>query len=155
MLRSLQQFFNRSVSVEKGEVGDSESRLRVATAALFVEMTRADFEVSRVEDEAVLRSIETTLGVAADQAGELLRLAKDESSDSVELFQFTRLVDREFTPEQKAEVIQRLWEVAMADSHIDKHEEHLVRKIANLLHVPHREFIAAKKRARGTDRGPR
>ncbi len=149
MLRSLQQFFNRSVSVEKGPAGDSDTRLRLATAALFVEMTRADFEVSHVEDEAVLRSIETTLGIAADQARELLRLAKDESSDSVELFQFTRLVDREFTPEQKAEVIQRLWEVAMADSHIDKHEEHLVRKIANLLHVPHAEFIAAKKRARG------
>ena len=149
MLRSLQQFFARNVSGEEGAPGDPEDRLRLATAALFVEMTRADFEVSKVEDEAVVQSIQSTLGIATDRARELLRLAKEESAESVELFQFTRLVDREFSGEQKAEVVQRLWEVAMADSHIDKHEEHLVRKIANLLHVPHAEFIAAKKRARG------
>jgi uncharacterized tellurite resistance protein B-like protein len=46
------------------------------------------------------------------------------------------------------EIIERLWQIAFADNHLDKHEEHLVRKVADLLHVPHRDFIAAKKRAR-------
>jgi len=150
MLRSLQDFFSRNVATDTGAAGDTEDRLRLATAALFVEMTRADFEVSKVEDDAVVRSIETTLGIAGDRARELLQLAKEEASEAVELFQFTRLVDREFSAEQKADVVQRLWEVAMADSYVDKHEEYLVRKIANLLHVPHAEFIAAKKRARDT-----
>ena len=147
MLRSLQQFFDRNVN-RQPSAAEPEERLRLATAALFVEMTRADFETSRVEDEAVLRSIEMTLGIEGETAEELLQLAKAEAAEAVEVFQFTRLVDRNFSAEQKVEIVERLWEVALADSYIDQNEEYLVRKIAGLLHVPHAEFIAAKKRAR-------
>ncbi len=68
---------------------------------------------------------------------------------SVELFQFTRLIDDAFTPEQKVQVVERLWRIAYADEQVDRLEEHLVRKIANLLHVSHRDYIAAKLAARG------
>ena len=147
MLRAIQQFFESNVSAEDSS-GGSEERVRLATAALFVEMTRADFEVTAAEDRSVLESIQSTLAIGPQQAEELLELAKAEASEAVELFQFTRLVDREFSNERKAQIVQSLWEVALADSYLDRHEEGMVRKIADLLHVPHSEFIAAKKRAR-------
>ena len=148
MLRAIQQFFERNVSAAASEGDDSDERVRLATAALFVEMTRADFDVVAAEDRMVLESIQSTLGIGHQQAEELLELAKAEASEAVELFQFTRLVDREFSKERKAEIVQSLWEVALADSYLDRYEERMVRKVANLLHVPHSEFIAAKKRAR-------
>ena len=148
MLQSLQRFFDGHVGGEGTDVDDPEAQLRLATAALFVEMTRADFESSPIELKTVLVSLRATLGIDAESAEELLQLAEVQTSEAVELFQFTRLVDRSFSATQKAEIIEKLWQVALADSRLDRHEEHLVRKIANLLHVPHREFIAAKKRAR-------
>ena len=148
MLRSLQAFFDRSVGSKEATEPDGGKRLQVATAALFVEMTRADFQALEVENDAVLKSLETTLDLDRGTATELLGLAQEEADEAVELFQFTRLVDSSFTAEQKVEIIERLWQIAFSDDHLDKHEEHLVRKIADLLHVAHRDFIAAKKRAR-------
>ena len=148
MLRAIQQFFERNVSAAESGGVDSDEHVRLATAALFVEMTRADFEIAAAEDRMVLESIQSTLDIGPQQAEELLELAKAEASEAVELFQFTRLVDREFSNERKADIVQCLWEVALADSYLDRHEERLVRKVADLLHVPHSEFIAAKKRAR-------
>ncbi len=148
MLRAIQKFFETNVSAAESGASGNDERIRLATAALFVEMTRADFEVVAVEDRMVLESIQSTLAIGPQQAEELLELAKAEASEAVELFQFTRLVDREFSNERKAHIIQSLWEVALADSYLDRHEEGMVRKVADLLHVPHSEFIAAKKRAR-------
>ena len=148
MLRSLQAFFDRSVSSKDTTGLEAAKKLRIATAALFVEMTRADFQALQVENEAVLESLQTTLDLDRGTATELLGLAQEEAEEAIELFQFTRLVDSSFTAEQKVEIVERLWQIAFSDDHLDKHEEHLVRKVADLLHVPHRDFIAAKKRAR-------
>jgi len=64
----------------------------------------------------------------------------------VSLYQFTGLINQHFTPEQKVRVVEMLWQVAYADGHLDPYEEALVRKIADLIHVPHRQFIQAKHR---------
>ena len=149
MLKSLKTFFDGSIAATTPGADDaSEGQLRIATAALFVEMTRADFEAHDIESQAVIESLRTTLGIDEAAAHRLLELAEAEAEEAIELFQFTRLVDSEFTASQKIEIVENLWAVAMADDHIDHREEHLVRKVADLLHVPHREFIEAKKRAR-------
>jgi uncharacterized tellurite resistance protein B-like protein len=151
MLRSLQQFFEIRISpLRIGGRGDddAEHRLRLATAALFVEMMRADFRVTEEERRNLGVVVRETLGIDADETHELLALAEQEVDTAVEVFQFTRLIDEAFTPEQKTLLIERLWRVAYADADVDRLEEHLLRKIANLLHVSHREYIAAKQRAR-------
>jgi uncharacterized tellurite resistance protein B-like protein len=110
---------------------------------------RADFEVTADERRQIEGLVRDTLELENEETRELLALAEQEVEESVELFQFTRLIDEAFSAEQKAQLIERLWRVALADSHLDRLEEHLVRKIANLLHVPHRDFISAKRAARG------
>lgn len=149
MLKALQDFFERRLSQPESATGNQAGhRLRLATAALFVEMTRADFHVSEPERETLQRELQQALDLEGDETRELLELAEAEAADSVELFQFTRLVDRSFGPREKTGLVERLWRLALADHRVDPHEEHLLRKIANLLHVSHRDFIAAKQRAR-------
>jgi len=149
VLRSLQDFFERHISFPRDADEEIRERpLQLATAALFIEMTRADFEVTEEELRSIESEVRATFGLDEEQAGELLALAKEETADSVELFQFTRLVDRDFTPSEKCDLVERLWRIAFADKHLDRYEEHLVRKVANLLHVPHRDFIEAKVRAK-------
>jgi uncharacterized tellurite resistance protein B-like protein len=78
----------------------------------------------------------------------LIQLAEDEAGDATDYYQFTSLINRQFSAAQKERVIELMWEVAYADADLSAHEQHVVRKIADLLHVPHRAYIAAKLRAR-------
>jgi len=150
VLRSLHQFFEERISPLLGARGqaDVEQRLRLATAALFIEMMRADFEVTEEERHQLEDLVRETLGLDESETRELLAAAEREVESSVELFQFTRLIDEAFAPEQKVKVVERLWRIAYADENVDRLEEHLVRKIANLLHVSHRDYIAAKLAAK-------
>lgn len=145
MIRRIQQFFNERIQsrVQTGRQG-GEQAVRLAAAALLIEVTRADFHVEPAERRAVVNAVQRLFGLSRAETDELVALAEEEVDSSVSLFQFTQLVDREFSQEQKAEVIEMMWRVAYADLNKDKHEEYLVRKVADLLHVPHGTFIRTR-----------
>ena len=120
----------------------------LATAALFVEMMRADFEVTDEERRKLETLVSETLELDDDETRELLAAAEREVDTAVELFQFTRLIDEAFTPEQKAQVVERLWRIAYADGPLDQYEDHYVRKIGHLLYVTNTDILVARNRAR-------
>jgi uncharacterized tellurite resistance protein B-like protein len=126
----------------------AEHAYQLATATLLVEMTRADFEIRAEEQTAVEDAIRRAFRLSAAETAELVERANAEADHATSLHEFTRLINEHFSPEQKFHVIELLWRVAYADGKIDRYEEHLVRKIAELVYVPHREFIRAKLRAR-------
>lgn len=150
MLRRIKQFFDTHIaapatSPEEGR----DRRLQVATSAMLIEMARADFDIKPEELAAVARAVQTTFGISTGETEELLRLAEEEVSQATDYYQFTSLINRSFSAEEKARVVELMWRIAFADGKSDKYEDHLVRKIAGLLHVSHKDFIAAKHRARG------
>lgn len=122
--------------------------LRIAAAALLFEVSRSDGEVSDEERILMRAAIQSLLDLPPAGVEELLRAAEAESRSAASLYEFTRIVDVELSPEEKKRVVELLWLVAFADGRKDAHEEHLVRKIAGLLHVPHPDFIDAKIKAR-------
>jgi len=148
MLKAVRQFFENHILAEtqSQDGATCEHGLRLATAALLIEMSRADFKVSEREREAVVQAVRRVFGLDPSQTRELVALAEKEADRATSLYQFTAHINDSFTPAQKAHVVELLWEVAYADGRLDKYEEHLVRKIADLIHVPHREFIQAKHR---------
>ena len=79
-------------------------------------------------------------------AERLMALAEAEVAEANDLFGFTRLVDRACSPEEKIRILELLWEAAFADGRLDKYEEYLVRKLADLLHVRHADMMQAKHR---------
>jgi uncharacterized tellurite resistance protein B-like protein len=150
MLKRLASLFSERVQPEVAADSEAvrEHALRVAAAALLFEVGRGDGEVKAEERTVMRAAIQSTLGLTASETEELLALAEAQSRSAVSLYEFTSLLDREFSPEQKKRVVELLWLVAFADGEKHAHEEHLVRQIANLLHVPHPDFIDAKIRAR-------
>jgi uncharacterized tellurite resistance protein B-like protein len=154
MLRALVEFFDRHLAPSPGS--DDDHAIRLATAALLVETLRIDAEVRAPEREAALAAVRTKFGLPADEAETLIRLAEEEVRQATDYFQFTSLINRRFTPEQKVRVIEAMWRVAWADAELSAHERHLMRRITDLLHVPHGDAVAAQARARtavGADRG--
>jgi uncharacterized tellurite resistance protein B-like protein len=124
-----------------------DSSLGLAVAALLVEVLRADFESGDAERSQAVASIGNLLGL--DEAGciELLGRAEKRIDQSHDLYQFTSEINRSYDAAEKLRLVEHLWRVAHADDAVHKYEEHLIRRVADLLHVPHRAFISAKLRA--------
>jgi uncharacterized tellurite resistance protein B-like protein len=149
VLESLRQLFETKVAQPAQRPGvDRERALKLAAAALLFEIVRADAAV-RDEELAVMRaSLQSAFDISREETEELVRLAEQQSRSATSLYEFTSLVDAGLDAAQKKRVVELLWLVAFADGAKDAHEEHLVRKIAGLLHVSHPDFIDAKRRAR-------
>jgi uncharacterized tellurite resistance protein B-like protein len=103
-----------------------------------------DGEVWPEQREAVKTAVLEHFDLDQSEATELLELAEAERSESTDYFQFTSLINGVYTPEQKIGLVELLWQIAYANEDLHKYEEYLVRKVSNLLHVPHSAFIAAK-----------
>jgi uncharacterized tellurite resistance protein B-like protein len=149
MLDTIRQFFEGHIKGGAAAPANGmPNPIQVATAALLIEMTRMDGQAQEAERARVKRAIETKFELPPEEITELLRLAEQEAHEATDYYQFTSLVKQRFTPAEKERLIEHLWAVAYADGHLNPYEEHLVRKIADLIYVPHAVFIAAKLRAR-------
>ncbi len=148
MIDAIRKFFERQIGAG-AEPGQSDAhRVQVATAALLFEMMRMDEHLHDAERATVVDAVRRALGVSEAETAELLQLAEAEAHQATDYFQFTSLINQSFTPEQKEHIVEQLWRIAYADGNLHRYEEHLVRKIAELIYVPHSAFIAAKLRAR-------
>jgi len=148
MLKQIQDFFRQHLISTVGNDADREQALRLAVAALLIEVTHLDHEVTPEEKAAVDLAVRRHMGLSGETVAELLQYAERERADSTDYYQFTLLINREYDAARKVELIELMWRIAYADDALHRYEEHLIRKIAELLYVPHRAFVAAKYRAR-------
>lgn len=146
MLKAIQVFFHARIQHSVDNHQDEQRGLHLATAALLFEMLRADNDEHPTERRVLEGALQKCFSLTEEETRELAALADREAADAVSLYQFTSLINRHFTPQQTRQVVEMLWQVAYADDHLDAFEEALLRKIADLIYVPHREFIQAKHR---------
>jgi uncharacterized tellurite resistance protein B-like protein len=150
MLNAIRAFFEQNlVAGPDASEADAAHAERLAIAALLLEMLHMDGE-DRPEQRAVVQAaVRNDFELSDAEAAELLELAEAERSDASDYFQFTSLLNASYSAEQKIALVETLWRIAYADARLHKYEEHLARKVADLLHVPHGAFIAAKMRVAG------
>ena len=149
MISAIRQFFEKNIKSSPNATETlSEHSLQLATAALLVEMMRADAEVSTDEKTALTNIISSKFTLTDDEISTLIKLAEEEIFKATGYFEFTSLINKGFSYPEKVKVIEHLWEVAFSDMSLDKHEEYMVRKIAGLIYVSHEDFINAKLRVK-------
>jgi len=151
MLDSLRELVSRTL--DDAAPGERRDAVRLATAALLVEMVRADATVTGEEAAALYAELGQHFRLRMDESQQLIAAAEREADAAVSLHGFTALLNESLTPPEKCEVLELLWRVALADRHLDKYEEHLVRKVADLLHVAHADFVRTKLRVQDGQRG--
>ena len=142
MLKAIKQFFEESISPDTQ--GDVEHRLKLATAALFIEMMQQDGKKTDCEENKIKEVLQTKFDLSESETHELFELAHEEARDAVDFHQFTSLIHQHFSQDKKIKIVEYLWAIAYADNHLDAYEEHMVRRIADLIYVPHQDFIKAK-----------
>jgi uncharacterized tellurite resistance protein B-like protein len=143
MLDQIKLFFEQHLALGAPEK-ITEEQLRLVSVALFLEMMVMDDKNDPTERELILSLVQKSYSLSAEQAVTLLVSAEQHRKQATDYFQFTSLINKKFSFEQKLQLIESLWRIAFIDGVLDVQEEYLVRKIAGLLYVPDRDFIMIK-----------
>ena len=139
MLKTLKALFDTSVREDRSAHG-----LQVAAAALLIELGKADYASSDAEQTVITEAIRRRSGLDDNELADLMAAARRSSAQSTSLYEFTSLINEHYSVEDKFALILELWRVAAADGDIHKYEDHLIRRIADLIYVSHSDFIRAK-----------
>jgi uncharacterized tellurite resistance protein B-like protein len=143
MLEGVRSFFLARLSHPEGE--PSPDRVAIAACALLLEIAHAD-GFGPEEKASILRALREDLGVADEDVQQVVQLAEDARRDSVDLYQFTRLVAENFSTEQRRRLVEAIWRVVYADGTLSALENHMARRIADLLGFQHPEIQEIKER---------
>ncbi|UXD87551.1 TerB family tellurite resistance protein [Thalassolituus hydrocarboniclasticus] len=122
--------------------------INLACAALLAEVMRADHSIDAEEEQALALVLKNLFNLSSSECSELLQDALQRVEISSDLFQFTAVINQQLDAAAKFRLMKGLWQVAYSSNGLDKYEEHIIRRIAELLYVPHSEFIRAKLEAR-------
>ncbi len=150
MLNKLKQLLQRELGDVEGEnIGPSPVSVKLAAAALMIEVIAADYHFRDEERALLLAILQKRFSLDVDTAEKLLEEAEQAHKHSTDYFAFTSEINRRCDQQKKIEFIHTLWQLANADNEIHQIEQHVIRRISNLLHVSHSDFIAAKIAATG------
>jgi uncharacterized tellurite resistance protein B-like protein len=147
MLNKLSDFLSAIIAPANGE-SPPEHSLQLATAVLLIEVMRSDAESTDEEQAAILSILKGRFQLADAEVAQLAELGRRTAQTANDLHQFTSLINRELALPEKVRIVEYMWQVAYADRQISAHENHLMRRMADLLHISHGDYVAAKMRAR-------
>jgi len=129
-----------------------EDKLKVAAAAIFLEIAQSDSHFAREEFTAIREILKSSFQIREEDIREIIRVAQEERKKSTDLYRFTNLINEHLTREEKLGMMEKIWQVVYADGIMHKYEDYLAHKLAALLRLNHAEMIAAKmkvKQAKG------
>lgn len=146
MLRTLKAFFEEQVA-RFADKDDPVDALPLAVAALLIEIANADHETHAAERAAIVHAVAEVCGLDEEAIATLLESATGAASEAVSFYDFTSIINAHFDAARKYALLVMLWRIAYADGRLDHYEEYYIRRLADLLHLSHRDFIRAKHAA--------
>ena len=145
MISKIKGFFAKNILEPEDSAVNTK---QLAAAALLVEVMVIDGNLDEQELTSISQTLCQILVLSSEQVDELIRLSRDEVAEATSLYQFTREINTHFDAEQKMNLLTAMWRVAFADGYLDKHEESIIRRVADLLHILHSDYIRCKLAAR-------
>ncbi len=140
--------FNRIMSLLQGEGEVAQEsrfeRVQVATCALLMEVAHSDGHYQKVEATIVHDLLAQKFNLSTDAVAELVDYSRQHREESLDLFQFAREINANFSRAEKLDVMEGIWRVIYADGTLDKHEDALARQLAALLRLDHKDVIDRK-----------
>ena len=144
MIKKIKDLLSNFSKEEERIEEEGISELDKACSALLIEVAFADKVFDESEISSLTTSLKETYNLEHDTINELVSDAEKTVNESTSLYEYTRVVNDEFSYNDKLELLSRIWKLAFADGALDKYEEHLIRKISDLIHISHSDFIKIK-----------
>lgn len=148
MIDSLFEMFKTLIDVPDDELQD-DNAIVLAAVSLMLEVARSDSGGEQVEHGVIRTILATEFKVEIGLIDSLLEAGSEKVEDAHDLFQFTQLINEHYSREQKESLVHAMWLVALADGKVQAIEDHIIRRVAGLIHVAHGDFIRLKVKARG------
>ena len=142
MLKSIQNIFKRKEN--ESAVDSKKSEQELAYASLLIEVINSDNKFDDRERDKLLEILSNKLDIHKEELDNFTELAQKKSEDSTSLYEFTREINDQYEYEEKVSLITDLWGIAYSDGKLDKYEDYVIRKIADLIYVRHADFIKSK-----------
>ncbi len=143
MLKTLSSLFEK-VGKSNSQESLSQHDLNLAIAALLVEVATIDQHLDETEWQTLQALLVNSCQLTKTEALTLAEEAKQASAEASSLYEFTQKANQHCSYQQKLDLVAGLWKVAYADGNLDKYEEHIIRRVADLIHVSHADFIKMK-----------
>ena len=144
MIKRIKDLLSNFSNQEEDVKDEKISSLDKACSALLIEVAYADKIFDESEIISLKESLKETYDIDDIIIDELISDAKQTVDESTSLYEYTRVVNDEFEYSDKLELLSRIWRLAFADGNLDKYEDHLIRKISDLIHISHSDFIKIK-----------
>jgi uncharacterized tellurite resistance protein B-like protein len=123
---------------------DDFERIQLATCIILLEVAKSDDDFSSIEKTTLTSILKKRFDLSTDAVEELLKIADKKREESIDIWQFTNLINQNYTQEEKKKIVEAAWKIIYADEKLDKYEDHFVHKLAKLLQLKHADLIEAK-----------
>ena len=138
------EYFKSMITIPADEEDSSQKKLQIATCALFYEMAKADEDFSDEEYEMIISIMKEKFALEDSEVNKLMSLTEERIKQSVSIYEFTTLLDQNFSKDEKLELMKNLWRLIYTDKKLDKYEDNLVKRIGDMLKLEHKEVIESK-----------
>ena len=119
-------------------------KIQIATAALFIEIAKADGEISADERKKIVKNMEEMFDLDDECVENLIKLSEQRVNESISVYEFSSIINENFSREEKYQLIKNLWKIVYADNHLDQYEDRLMKIIGSTLNLDHKDIIDAK-----------
>ena len=143
MIEKLKQLFNTTLNTN-AKLTDNDHAKQLAAVALMLDVIAVDDEQHETEIAMLHQIVSSQFDVTAEAATDLIQQAEYNRREATDYYHFTSEINRYFSEQEKIDLIQALWQLAWADNEIHDLEQHVIRRLATLLHVSHKDFIATR-----------
>lgn len=130
---------------------DESERIQIATCIILLEVAKSDDEFLSIEKTTLTAILKKKFKLSAEAAEELMEIADRKREESIDIWEFTHLINKNYTKEEKKKVVEAVWQIIYADEKLDKYEDHFVHKLAKLLQLKHNDLIEAKLKIKYSD----
>jgi uncharacterized tellurite resistance protein B-like protein len=145
MFEKLKSVFTGSEAAKSsGVAGDSARRIQIATAVILLEVANSDEKFSDSEKDSIVHILKNHFDLSNEEVQELIEVSEEERKGSVDMWLFANIINENYSEQEKHRVMENIWKVIYADGRLDKYEDHIVHKLATILHISHEKMIEAK-----------
>ncbi len=148
MLKTIASLLTGKKESPRPGAGGHDKRIEIAACVLLLEMAKADDEFAQSELHTIRDILKSGLNLPEGEIDGILAIAEHEQEEATDLWAYTNLINENFEKTEKLKLIEMIWKIAYSDGRLDQYEDYLVHQLANLLHVPHSDLIAAKLRVK-------
>lgn len=124
--------------------GNKHTKVEVATCALFIELAKSDGEFSQEERDLIITQMKNLFSLEKKYIDDLLLLAEEKVKQSVSIYEFTGIINKSFTQEEKIELLENLWKLIYRDEKLSAYEDHMIKRIGATMNIEHKQIINSK-----------